>query len=59
MRPPQFRMKILTALAWLLLLVPTVQGQSTVLITLDQAIDLALAHSQGHPHAYSFRTSTI
>jgi cobalt-zinc-cadmium efflux system outer membrane protein len=45
MRPPQFRMKILKALTWLLLLVSAVQGQSPVLITLDQAIDLALAHS--------------
>lgn len=45
MRPPYLRIKILTALSWLLLLGPTVQGQSTALITLDQAIDLALVHN--------------
>ena len=38
-------MNLLAALSWLLLLMPSVQGQSTVLITLEQAIDLALAHN--------------
>ena len=38
-------MNLLAALSWLLLLTPSVQGQSTVLITLEQAIDLALAHN--------------
>ncbi len=37
-------MKVLTAVTWLLL-APAVEGQSTALITLDQAIDLALAHN--------------
>lgn len=45
MRAPHFRMNLLAALSWLLLLAPSVQGQSTVLITLEQAIDLALAHN--------------
>ena len=45
MRPPHFRMNVLAALTWLLLLVPALEGQSTALITLDQAIDLALAHN--------------
>ncbi|MDR3748112.1 MAG: TolC family protein [Acidobacteriota bacterium] len=45
MRPRHFRIIVLGALAWLLVLVPTVEGQSPVLITLDQAIDLALAHN--------------
>jgi cobalt-zinc-cadmium efflux system outer membrane protein len=45
MRPPLFRMNVLAVLAWLLLLVPTGEGQSPVLITLDQAIDLALVHN--------------
>src|SRR5208282_3675552 len=44
MLPPHVRTKILLALSWLLL-VPSVAGQSTVLITLDQAIDLALLHN--------------
>jgi cobalt-zinc-cadmium efflux system outer membrane protein len=45
MRAPYFRMSVLTALSCLLLLVPAVEGQSTPLVTLDQAIDLALAHN--------------
>ena len=46
MRLPHFRMKFLWALAWVLcLLAPAVEGQSTVLVTLDQAIDMALAHN--------------
>ena len=47
MHPPRFRTKLLAALAWLplLLFVPVVEAQSTVLITLDQAIDLALEHN--------------
>ena len=39
-------MNLLAALIWLLLLfAPTVEGQSTALITLDQAIELALVHN--------------
>ena len=38
-------MKFLGAFAWLLLLVPFVEAQSTTLITLDQAIELAVAHN--------------
>ena len=38
-------MKLLGALALLLLLVPAAEAQGTALITLDQAIDLALAHN--------------
>jgi len=45
MRPRHLRIIVLGALAWLLALVPTVAGQSPVLITLDQAIDLALVHN--------------
>src|SRR5271167_870685 len=47
MRPPHFRMNCLAALTWLLLLllVPAAEGQSSALITLDQAINLALAHN--------------
>jgi cobalt-zinc-cadmium efflux system outer membrane protein len=47
MRPPHFRMNFLAALIWLLLLLlaPAVEGQSTVMVTLDQAIDLSLAHN--------------
>jgi outer membrane protein, heavy metal efflux system len=47
MRPPQFWMNVpaVSTGLILLLLVPTVMGQSTALITLDQAIDLALAHN--------------
>src|SRR5208283_1770341 len=47
MHPPHFRMNCLAALTWLLLLllVTAVEGQSPTLITLDQAIDLALAHN--------------
>src|SRR5208283_3406296 len=47
MRPPHFRMNCLAALTWLLLLllVPAVEGQSPALITLDEAIDLALGHN--------------
>jgi outer membrane protein, heavy metal efflux system len=43
MRAPHFRMNVLAALAWLLL-APAVEAQTT-LVTLDQAIDLALAHN--------------
>ncbi|MGB7555240.1 MAG: TolC family protein [Candidatus Korobacteraceae bacterium] len=43
MRPPHFRI-IMAALAWLLL-VPAVEAQTPTLITLDQAINLALAHN--------------
>ena len=45
MRPPHFRMTGLAALTCLLLLVPVLRAQSPTLITLDQAIDLALAHN--------------
>jgi len=45
MRPPLFRMNVLAVLTWLLLLAPAIEAQSTVLITLDQAIDLALVHN--------------
>jgi cobalt-zinc-cadmium efflux system outer membrane protein len=45
MRPLHFRMNLLGALALLLLLVPYGQAQGTALITLDQAIDVALAHN--------------
>src|SRR5271165_7368574 len=47
MHPPRVRMNFLAALIWLLLLLlaPVVEGQSTALVTLDQAIDLALAHN--------------
>jgi cobalt-zinc-cadmium efflux system outer membrane protein len=38
-------MNVLVVLTWLLLLVCSVQAQTPALITLDQAIDLALAHS--------------
>src|ERR1039457_1397970 len=39
------RMILLAAFTGLLLLVPAVEGQGPTLITLDQAIDLALAHN--------------
>ena len=45
MRPLHFRMIGLAALTCLLLLAPAVMGQSPTLITLDQAINLALAHN--------------
>jgi outer membrane protein, heavy metal efflux system len=45
MRPFNFRMRFLGALSLLLLLVPCVEAQGTAMITLDQAIDLALAHN--------------
>src|SRR5580698_7146918 len=45
MRLLHFRMKFLGALSLLLLLLVPAEGQSTTLISLDQAIDLALAHN--------------
>jgi len=45
MRSPQFRMILVAAMSWLLLFVPSAGGQNTVLITLDQAVDLALVYS--------------
>ncbi len=47
MRPSNFRINVLVTVTGLLLLlpVPGVEGQSTTLITLDQAIDLALQHN--------------
>ena len=45
MRPPRVRIRFLGALSVLLLLVLSAEGQSTTLVTLDQAIDLALAHN--------------
>ena len=45
MRPLHFRMIGLAALTCLLFLAPAVVGQSPTLITLDQAIELALAHN--------------
>ncbi len=45
MRPPHYRMTGLAALICLLLLAPVLRAQSPTLITLDQAIDLALAHN--------------
>lgn len=42
---PYFRKSALVAIAGLLLLVPTTWGQSPVLITLDQAVALGLAHN--------------
>ena len=45
MHPPHFRTNIIAALTLLLLLVSTVEAQTPTLITLDQAIDLALAHN--------------
>jgi outer membrane protein, heavy metal efflux system len=44
MRAPPFRMNVLAAMTWLLL-VPAVEAQSTTLITLDRAIALALSHN--------------
>jgi len=44
MRPPHFRIIVLAAVTWLVL-VPAVEAQSTTLITLDQAVELALAHN--------------
>jgi outer membrane protein, heavy metal efflux system len=45
MRPPHFRMIGLAVLICLLLLANVADAQSPTLITLDQAIDLALAHN--------------
>ncbi len=45
MRPSLFRMIGSTGLTCLLLLAPLVEAQSPTLITLDQAVDLALAHN--------------
>jgi outer membrane protein, heavy metal efflux system len=45
MRSPQFRIHFLAALSSLLLFVPPAGGQNTVMITMDQAIDLAIAHN--------------
>src|SRR5580693_6303257 len=45
MRPPHFRMIGLAALICLLSLAPVIEAQNPTLITLDQAIDLALAHN--------------
>ena len=47
MRPSRVRVNVLAALIGLplLLLAPTVEGQSTAMVTLDQAIDLSLAHN--------------
>jgi cobalt-zinc-cadmium efflux system outer membrane protein len=45
MRPSHFRKIGLAALTCLLLLVPALLGQNPTLITLDQAINLALAHN--------------
>lgn len=47
MHRPRFRMNFLAALTWQLLLVlaPAVEGQITAMVTLDQAIDLSLAHN--------------
>src|SRR5450759_3366250 len=45
MRPSHFRMIGLVILTGLLLLAPAARGQNPTLITLDQAINLALAHN--------------
>src|SRR6202142_2443836 len=45
MHPPHLRINVLAVLTWLLLLVCSVEAQTPALITLDQAIDLALAHN--------------
>jgi len=45
MRPRHLRISILAATTLLLLLAPAVEAQTPALITLDQAIDLALVHS--------------
>ena len=45
MRPPHFRMIGLAALTCLLSLAPAADAQSPTLITMDQAVDLALAHN--------------
>jgi outer membrane protein, heavy metal efflux system len=47
MRPAHFRMNVVAALIWLLLLTlaPAADAQTTAMITLDQAIDLALTHN--------------
>jgi outer membrane protein, heavy metal efflux system len=45
MRPLPLRMRFLGALSLLLLLAPVLEGQNPAFITLDQAIDLALAHN--------------
>jgi cobalt-zinc-cadmium efflux system outer membrane protein len=45
MRPLQFRMNVVAALACVLLLAPALDAQGPAMITLDQAIDLALAHN--------------
>jgi cobalt-zinc-cadmium efflux system outer membrane protein len=47
MRPAHFGMNVVAALIWLLLLVltPAADAQNNAMITLDQAIDLALVHN--------------
>jgi outer membrane protein, heavy metal efflux system len=45
MHPKHFLASVVAALTCLLLLAPAVEGQSTVLITVDQAINLALQHN--------------
>ena len=45
MRPPHFRMIGLATLACLLLVTTIVEAQSPTLITLDEAVELALAHN--------------
>jgi outer membrane protein, heavy metal efflux system len=47
MRPVHFRMNVVAALIWLLLLAlaPAADAQGPAMITLDQAIDLALTHN--------------
>ena len=45
MRPAQFRMIGLAALTCLLSLAPAADAQNPTLITMDQAIDLAIAHN--------------
>lgn len=55
MLPPHFRTIAVAALAWLLLFVPALQGQSPAMITLEEAINLALAHN----HALLATRTTI
>ncbi|MFI5116427.1 MAG: TolC family protein [Terriglobales bacterium] len=45
MHPPHLRISILAATTLLLVLAPAVEAQTPALITLDQAIGLALAHN--------------
>ena len=47
MRPAHFVMNVVAALIWLLLLAlaPAADAQNTAMVTLDQAIDLALTHN--------------